>query len=103
MLDFRTFAISAMALLVLGAPAGIAQTARGYAATPASAPAKPSFVTRSTVWKCGAGICVAARADSRDTIVCELAARELGTLAAFRANGADFDAAALAKCNAKAR
>jgi hypothetical protein len=36
-----------------------------------------------------------------DGIVCELVAREVGSLTAFRANGKEFDADALAKCNAK--
>ncbi len=34
------------------------------------------------------------KANARDGIVCELVAREVGKLPAFRANGADFDAAA---------
>jgi hypothetical protein len=86
------------------APAASAQSTRGYyAATPATAPAKPSLMTRATVWRCGAATCTAARADARPAIMCELAARALGTLAAFRAGDAEFDAEALAKCNSKAR
>jgi hypothetical protein len=46
---------------------------------------------------------VASKANARDNIVCELVAREVGKLQSFRANGADFDADALAKCNTKAR
>ena len=101
---FLAVATAAAATLAL-TPAGYAQgAARGYyAATPATATAKTKMVTRSTVWKCGDGVCVAAKADARDAIVCELVAREVGTLTAFRANGAEFDTAALAKCNAKAR
>ncbi|AJP73073.1 CC_3452 family protein [Sphingomonas hengshuiensis] len=104
MTRFQGAAALAAAMLALAPATGIAQTARGYyAATPASAPAKNSLVTRSTVWKCGDGVCVASKANARDPIMCELVAREVGTLTAFRANGADFDADALAKCNAKAR
>jgi hypothetical protein len=95
----------AAATLALAPAAGIAQAATSgyYAATPMTAPAKASFVTRSTLWKCNAGTCTAAATGSaRDGIVCELVAREVGKLSAFRANGTDFDAAALDKCNAKA-
>ena len=94
----------AAATLALTPATGFAQTARGYyAATPATAPAKTRLVTRSTVWQCGEGVCVASKANARDNIVCELVAREVGQLSSFRAAGADFDADALAKCNAKAR
>ena len=102
---FLAVAAAAAATLALTPSAGLAQGAtRGYySATPVTAPAKTSIVSRSTVWKCVAGVCTAAKADARDNIVCELVAREVGKLTAFRANGAEFDEAALAKCNAKAR
>ena len=103
---FRIFSVAAAAAatLALTPAAGFAQTPRGYyAATPATAPAKASLITRSTVWKCGEGVCTAGKANSRDAIMCELVAREVGTLSAFRANGSDFDADALAKCNEKAK
>jgi uncharacterized low-complexity protein len=104
MIGFRAVAAAAAATLALAPAAGFAQTARGYyAATPVSAPAKNSLVTRSTIWKCGEATCVAAKANARDTIMCELVAREVGELSAFRANGTQFDADALAKCNSKAR
>lgn len=101
----RFFAAAAAATLALVPAAGIAQAATsGYAATPVTAPAKTSFVTRSTLWKCNAGTCTApATGSTRDAIACELVAREVGKLSAFSANGAEFDAAALEKCNAKAR
>ncbi|WP_448662263.1 CC_3452 family protein [Sphingomonas sp. CJ20] len=97
-------AVIAATVLAFAPLPGMAQAARGYyAATPVTAPAKASLVTRSTIWKCGEGVCVAAKANARDNIVCELVAREVGALSAFRANGTEFDADALAKCNAKAR
>jgi uncharacterized low-complexity protein len=101
----RAVAAAAAALLALGSAAGVAQSPRGYyAATPAAAPSKTSLVTRSTVWKCGEGVCTAAaKANARDTIVCELVAREVGALSAFRAGATQFDADALAKCNTKAK
>lgn len=102
---FLAVAAAAAATLALTPAASFAQgPVRGYySATPATAPTKVSMITRSTVWKCDAGVCVAGKADARDTIVCELLVREVGTLTAFRANGSEFDADALAKCNAKAR
>ena len=105
MTRFHAVAAAAAATLALIPAAGIAQAAPHgyYAATPVTAPEKASLVTRSTLWKCGEGVCTAAKANARDTIMCELVVRELGELSAFRANGADFDTEALAKCNAKAR
>ncbi len=105
MTRFFAVAAAAAATFALAPAAGIAQGAPGgyYAATPVTAPAKASLVTRSTIWKCGNGTCTAAKANARDPIMCELLAREVGKLSAFRANGSDFDAAALDKCNAKAR
>jgi uncharacterized low-complexity protein len=102
---FYAVAAAAAATLALTPAAGLAQgNARGYySATPATAPAKAKMVTRSTVWNCGEGVCIASKSDTRDSIVCELVAKQVGTLTTFRANGAEFDAAALAKCNAKAR
>lgn len=101
----RFLSVAAVAAAALSfTPAAGAQTARGYyAATPVAAPAKASVVTRSTIWKCGEGVCTASKATSRDAIMCELVAGEVGKLASFRANGEDFDAAALEKCNARAR
>jgi uncharacterized low-complexity protein len=101
----RILGLAAAATLALAPTAGFAQgTPSGYyAATPVSAPAKASLVTRSTIWKCGAGACTAAKANARDNIMCELLVREVGKLSAFRANGTDFDAASLEKCNSKAR
>ena len=78
---FFAVAAAAAATLALTPAAGFAQTSRGYyAATPVTAPAKASIVTRSTVWRCGDGTCTASKATSRDAIMCELLAREIGQL-----------------------
>ena len=95
--------LAAAALFVIAPAAAQTSGAYYYTATPATAPAKASLVTRSTLWNCTGGVCIAAKATARDNIMCELVAREVGQLTAFRANGADFDTDALAKCNAKAR
>ena len=99
----RMPAIAAAALLALAPATAFAQSGVYYAATPVASPAKPSLVTRTTIWKCTGGTCVAPKGNSRDNIMCELVAREVGQLTAFRANGTDFDGEALAKCNAKVR
>ena len=102
----RTISIAAAlatSLLVLGATASHAQSSSYYIATPAATPAKTSFVTRETVWTWRDAAYTARRGDSRDAIQCELVARQAGKLTAFTAGGAAFDAAALDKCNAKAR
>jgi uncharacterized low-complexity protein len=104
MVRFLSVAAVAAATLALTPAASLAQTGRGYyAATPVAAPDKATLVTRTTVWKCGEGVCTAAKATSRDAIMCELLATQVGKLSAFTANGQSFDEATLAKCNARAR
>jgi uncharacterized low-complexity protein len=99
-----TLAATAASLLLASAGVATAQPVRGYyTATPATAAAKATFVTRNTVWKCADGICAAPKAPSQPGIMCELVAKSVGTLSAFTANNTPFDAEALAKCNAKAR
>ncbi len=87
--------------LVLGATPALAKSY--YTATPAVAPTEASFVTRSVVWKCDGATCAAPKAGNRDQVMCELAAKEMGQLASFTANGSAFDAAAMEKCNARAK
>lgn len=104
MTRFLAVAAAAAATLALTPAAGIAQTSNGYyTAVAVTAPAKNSIVTRSTVWRCGEGTCVAAKATSRDAIMCELVAREVGKLSSFAVKGEAFDADALEKCNARAK
>jgi hypothetical protein len=74
-----------------------------YAATPVTAPAKPSLIAGSMMWKCDGGVCSAPKATSRDAIVCEQVVKRVGALSTFSANGTSFDEAALAKCNARAK
>lgn len=104
MVRLLSVAAAAAATLALTSATGFAQTPRGYySATPVSAPGKPTLLTRSTLWKCSEGVCTAAKSSTRDAIMCELVAKEVGQLSAFTANGASFDEAALAKCNERAR
>jgi hypothetical protein len=76
---------------------------QGYRAEPATAPASARLVVRDVVWRCGAGGCVAPRGNSRPVIDCSALARQVGTLRSFTVGGEALDAAALEKCNARAR
>ncbi|KQM58814.1 hypothetical protein ASE65_10645 [Sphingomonas sp. Leaf16] len=97
----KTLALLAAALaLPFGAAA---QPARGYSAVPATAPTIAAMMTRSTPWKCAADRCVTNRTEGSPLTMCQLAAKELGTLTAFTANGEAFAAEQLAKCNTRAK
>lgn len=92
----------AAAILFAATPA-IAQANGYYSATLAQPLAKANLVTRNTIWKCNGTTCVAPKSGARPQIMCELMAREAGALQAFTVEGNAFDAAALEKCNARAR
>jgi hypothetical protein len=62
-----------------------------------------TVVVRDVLWKCGDAGCTAASATSRPAIVCATAARKIGKIASFTANGKDFSAEELAECNKKAK
>lgn len=94
--------LTASTLLLAATPA-MAQANGYYSATLAQPAAKSSLVTRNTIWKCDGATCVAAKNGARPQIMCELVAREAGALQAFVVEGNAFDAAALEKCNARAR
>ncbi|WP_414900594.1 CC_3452 family protein [Sphingomonas flavalba] len=94
-------ALAASSLFV-SAPAA-AQPGAFYNAIPATAPAAGRTVIRDQIWSCDDNSCVSARGDSRPAVVCAVAARQLGRLTAFTVNGEAFDAAALDKCNARAK
>lgn len=74
-----------------------------YSATPVAAPSDESYVTRTLVWRCSEGECVAPKGTARDAIVCQLIAREVGVLSTFTAAGEAFDAEDMERCNARAR
>jgi hypothetical protein len=101
---FVSLAIAlASTTLLLPATAASAQGGGYYNATPVTAPAKPNVITNGMMWKCGDTACTAAKGSARDTIVCELVVKRVGQLSTFTANGAAFDADALAKCNSRAK
>ncbi|KQN39680.1 hypothetical protein ASG37_09105 [Sphingomonas sp. Leaf407] len=98
----KPFALFAAALLALPFAAA-AQPAKGYSATPATAPAVDSLITRSTPWTCGDTVCTTGKTAGSPLAMCQLTARQLGPLTAFVANGTAFAADQLEKCNARAK
>lgn len=102
MLRAITAAIIASAATLAAAGVSAETNAGYYVATPAAQIAKTRLITRSTAWQQQNGAFVAARAPERDTVLCQLVARDIGALSSFSAGGKTFDAAALEKCNAKA-
>ncbi|HYW16874.1 MAG TPA: hypothetical protein VE891_12075 [Allosphingosinicella sp.] len=82
---------------------GTAFAGTQYRAEPAAPPAAARLIVKDVVWKCGAGGCVAPQGNSRSAIDCPALVREIGTLRSFSVGGQPLDAAALGKCNARAR
>jgi hypothetical protein len=75
-----------------------------YKLVPATAVASAkSVVVGETLWRCTTDGCVAREGTSRPAIVCAQAARKVGKIESFTANGTAFNADELAKCNEKAR
>jgi hypothetical protein len=94
--------LAASAATLVGGPVQ-AQSGAFYVAKPAEPPAKPTMVTRSTLWRLQNGAYVAAQASERHTIVCQLVAKNVGRLESFSVAGTAYTAEALDKCNAKAK
>lgn len=102
MKTFAALAVSALA--VLGAVPAVARPATGYyTATPKAAFDKPTLVTRSTLWRCADGLCIAGKGAERDSVLCELVVQKVGALTSFTVGGAALAEDDLAKCNARAR
>ena len=99
----RTVFSAIVASAAMLAAAGVqAQPTTGYyVATPVKA-GKSRLMTRDTPWRLENGAYVAAKASARDTMLCQMVARDVGGLSAFSVGGVAYDAAALDKCNAKA-
>jgi hypothetical protein len=82
---------------------GTALAGTHYRAEPAAPPSAARLVVKEIVWKCGPGGCVAPQRNARPGIDCSALAREIGALRSFTVGGQPLDAAALGKCNARAR
>ena len=105
----QLFNIVALAAATLVGSTVIATTAYAqapagyYVAVPAAQPTKATMMTRATPWSLRGNAYVAARAPERDTVLCELVARNTGQLSTFTVAGKAYDADQLAKCNAHAK
>jgi hypothetical protein len=60
-------------------------------------------IVNDTLWQRSGEGYVAVNPTNRPAIACAQAARTVGKVSAFSANGKDFSAEELAKCNAKAK
>lgn len=87
---------------IIGATGVQAQVPGYYVATPIAKVEKTRLITRSTLWSQQNGAFVAMRAPERDTVLCQLVARDVGGLSSFVVAGKAYDAAQLDKCNGKA-
>lgn len=97
-------ALATSATLFAGSATNAFAQGPAYRLVPVAASNAPSsFVARETLWKCSGDACVATKATSRAEVVCAAAVREVGKVTAFTANGQEFSAEQLEKCNAKAR
>ncbi|WP_219893142.1 CC_3452 family protein [Aquisediminimonas profunda] len=97
------FTTSALLFLATTTPA-LAQGSAGYTLVPVAAPASgQALVSSDVIWKRAGEGYVAPKANSRAAIVCAQAAKKIGKVASFTADGQSFDEAALAKCNEKAK
>ena len=94
---------STLLFLATTSPA-FAQGGVGYHVVPAVAPASgEAWVASDVIWKRSGEGYVAPQANSRPAIVCAQAAKKIGKVVSFTAQGEAFDEAALAKCNEKAK
>lgn len=103
---FAAIASFATATMLIGGAAtpALASTGPAYRLVPVAAvtTTKPVIVNE-TLWRCTTDGCVASQSTSRPSIVCAQAARKVGKLESFTANGTAFSADELAKCNQKAK
>jgi hypothetical protein len=90
-------------LLAASVFGGTAVAGTQYRAEPTAPPAAGRLIVKDVVWRCGAGGCVAPQRHSRPAIDCSALVREIGALRSFTVGGQPLDAAALGKCNARAR
>jgi len=96
-------ALATSATLFAGSATNAFAATPSYRLVPEVAVSGNSVVAREVLWKRSGDAWIATKATSRAEIVCSSAAREIGKISSFSANGTDFTADQLAKCNEKAR
>jgi len=104
MTRFASLSAAAIAsFMLLSATAATAQSNTVFYAAKPVAESSAKLVVRDTLWKCGTNGCISTtKGTSRPAFVCEALVKEVGAIASFRAGAQEFDAEALAKCNARA-
>ncbi len=103
---FSLIASVATAFVLIGgvSTASFAAGAPAYRLIPVAAEAgAASVVAGDVIWKSTANGYVAVNATSRPAVACAQAAKKVGKIASFSANGSEFSAEDLAKCNEKAK
>jgi hypothetical protein len=104
MIRSNTLISLAAAALSLGVSLPAAAQTPTYRAVPVvKMTVADNVVIGETLWNCGAAGCTTSKATSRPAIVCEQTAKKFGKLESFTVGTNNFDDAALAKCNAKAK
>ena len=92
-----------LAAVAAATPAPAAAGPQQYRAELAAPAATPKLVAKDIVWRCAGAACVAAQGNSRPASDCAALAAKVGALRSFAVGGEALDAAALEKCNARAR
>jgi len=97
------FLPAAAAFATLVAVPAFAQTPayRAMPVTPMAA--EKTIIVAEAIWKCGPAGCTSTGVTARPAIACALMAREIGKIDSFAVGPNLLDAAALAKCNVKAK
>jgi hypothetical protein len=104
MFHSKTLISLAAAALTLGVSLPASAQTPSYRVVPVTKMTVASnVVIGETLWNCGAAGCTTSKATSRPAIVCEMTAKKFGKLESFTVGADNFDEAALAKCNAKAK
>ena len=92
-----------LAAVATAAPAPAAAGPHQYRAELAAPAEKPKVVAKNLVWRCAGAACVAPQGTSRPASDCAALASKVGALRSFSVAGEALGAAALEKCNARAR
>ena len=93
-----------LSLAILAASALFAAPAAAhYVVIPASKVGAQTVALQGVTWRCGDEGCTAGETSSRPEIVCAAFAKKIGAVLSFAAGNRALDAAALEKCNARAK
>lgn len=74
-----------------------------YVAIPVAKAVAQTVALQGVTWRCGEEGCTAGETSSRPEIVCAAFVKKVGAVRSFTAGDRVLDAAALEKCNARAK